>query len=96
VLGWGSSEGTIRAAIARARELGHQVARAHLHHLHPLPANTGEVLRAYDRVLCPEMNTGQLASLLRAEFLVDVESFTVVEGRPLYAAEICAAIEDRA
>jgi 2-oxoglutarate/2-oxoacid ferredoxin oxidoreductase subunit alpha len=95
VLGWGSSEGTIRAAVSRAREVGHRVARAHLRHLNPLPANTGEVLRAYDRVVCPEMNTGQLASLLRAEFLVDVESFSVVEGRPLYAAEICAAIEER-
>jgi 2-oxoglutarate ferredoxin oxidoreductase subunit alpha len=96
VVGWGSSEGTIRAAVRRTRVAGHRVARAHLRHLHPLPANTGEVLRAFERVLCPEMNSGQLAALLRAEFLVDVESLSVIEGRPLFAAEVEAAIEARA
>ena len=62
--------------------------RAQLRHLNPLPANTGDVLRSFDRVLVPEMNSGQLALLLRAEFLVDVESFCKVQGQPLFAAEI--------
>ena len=61
VLGWGSTYGTIQAAARRVRERGRKVATAHLRHLNPLPANTGEVVRAYAKVLIPEMNTGQLA-----------------------------------
>jgi 2-oxoglutarate ferredoxin oxidoreductase subunit alpha len=95
VLGWGSSEGAIRAGARRAREAGHKVACAHLRHLNPLPANTGDVLRSFDRVLVPEMNTGQLAQLLRARFLVDVESFCKVQGQPLFAAEIERLVEER-
>jgi 2-oxoglutarate ferredoxin oxidoreductase subunit alpha len=88
VLGWGSSEGAIRAGVRRARLAGHRVACAHLHHLNPLPSNTGDVLRSFDRVLVAEMNTGQLAQVLRARFLVDVESFSKLEGQPLFGAEI--------
>jgi 2-oxoglutarate ferredoxin oxidoreductase subunit alpha len=88
VLGWGSSEGSIRAGVRRAREAGHKVASAQLRHLNPLPRNTGDVLRSFERVLVPELNSGQLAMLLRARFLVDVESFTKVQGQPLFAAEV--------
>jgi 2-oxoglutarate/2-oxoacid ferredoxin oxidoreductase subunit alpha len=95
VLGWGSSEGAIRAGVRRARLEGHKVACAQLRHLNPLPANTGDVLRSFDRVLVPELNSGQLAQILRARFLVDVESFTKVQGLPLYAAEIEQEIADR-
>ena len=95
VLGWGSSEGAIRAGVRRARRAGHRVACAHLRHLNPLPANTGDVLRSFDRVLVPEMNTGQLAQLLRARYLVDVESFCKVRGQPLFAAEIEQEIAGR-
>jgi 2-oxoglutarate ferredoxin oxidoreductase subunit alpha len=95
VLGWGSSEGAIRAGVRRARESGHKVAVAQLRYLNPLPSNTGDVLRSFDRVLVPEMNTGQLSIVLRAKFLVDVESFCKVEGQPLFAAEIEREIEDR-
>ena len=95
VLGWGSSEGAIRAGVRRARLEGHKVACAHLHHLNPLPENTGDVLRSFDRVLVPEMNTGQLAQVLRARFLVDVESFCKVQGQPLFAGEIEQQIAER-
>jgi 2-oxoglutarate ferredoxin oxidoreductase subunit alpha len=95
VLGWGSSEGAIRAGARRARENGHKVACAHLRHLNPLPVNTGDVLRSFDRVLVPELNSGQLAQLLRARFLVDVESFCKVRGQPLFAADIEREIEAR-
>jgi 2-oxoglutarate ferredoxin oxidoreductase subunit alpha len=95
VLGWGSSEGAIRAGVRRAREAGHTVACAHLHHLNPFPANTGDVLRSFDRVLVPEMNTGQLAQLLRAKYLVDVESFCKVQGQPLFASEVEEQIAER-
>jgi 2-oxoglutarate ferredoxin oxidoreductase subunit alpha len=95
VLGWGSSAGALRAGVRRVRDGGRKVARAHLHHLNPLPANLGEVLRGYRTVLLPEMNRGQLARVLRAEYLVDIESYTCVEGRPLLAGEIERAILER-
>jgi 2-oxoglutarate ferredoxin oxidoreductase subunit alpha len=95
VVGWGSSEGAIRAGVRRAREAGHKVASAHLRHLNPLPDNTGDVLRSFDRVLVPEMNTGQLSLLLRAKFLVDIETFSKVQGQPLFAAEIEHEIAER-
>ena len=72
VLGWGSTLGTIRAAVRRARAgPDDRVAAAHLRHLNPFPANTGEVVRRYPKVLIPEMNLGQLAMLIRGRFLVD-------------------------
>jgi 2-oxoglutarate ferredoxin oxidoreductase subunit alpha len=95
VLGWGSTEGAIRAGVRGARAAGHRVACAHLHNLNPLPANTGDVLRSFDRVLVPELNSGQLAQVLRGRFLVDVESFTKVQGQPLFAAEIEQQIAER-
>jgi 2-oxoglutarate ferredoxin oxidoreductase subunit alpha len=88
VLGWGSSYGTIRAGARRVRERGGRVATAHLHHLNPMPANLGEVLRSFDRVLVPEMNSGQLAHELRAKYLVDVESYAKVQGQPLLPSEM--------
>jgi 2-oxoglutarate/2-oxoacid ferredoxin oxidoreductase subunit alpha len=95
VLGWGSTEGAIRAGARRAREAGHKVAVAQLRHLNPLPANTGDVLRSFERVLVPELNSGQLAMLLRSRFLVDVESYTKIQGQPLFASEVQEEIANR-
>ena len=92
VLGWGSTYGPIAAAVRSVRNSGAKVAQAHLRHLNPFPANTGEVLRRYDRVLVPEMNMGQLALLLRAKYLVDVHSFTQVRGLPFTTVELADAI----
>ena len=83
-----SHNGPIGAGARRVRNLGHAVATAHLRHLHPLPGNLGDVLRRYRRVLVPEMNLGQLALLLRAEYLVDVLSYTKVAGLPFGAEEL--------
>ena len=94
VLGWGSTYGSIGAAIRRARRAGHNVAQAHLRHMNPFPANLGEVLRRYDKVLVPEINLGQLALLLRGKFLVDVISYNRVRGLPFRAAELAEAIEE--
>jgi 2-oxoglutarate ferredoxin oxidoreductase subunit alpha len=88
VLGWGSSLGTITAAVARARAAGRNVATAHLRHLNPFPTNTGEVVRAYRKVLIPEMNMGQLAALIRAKYLVDAQSYSKVQGLPIFAEEL--------
>jgi 2-oxoglutarate ferredoxin oxidoreductase subunit alpha len=96
VLGWGSSYGPIQGAARRVRrERGVKVATAHLTHLNPLPRNTGEVLRAYERVLVPEMNLGQLVKMLRAEFLVDCESYTKVDGLPLFTQNVVDLILER-
>jgi 2-oxoglutarate ferredoxin oxidoreductase subunit alpha len=92
VLGWGSSYGTIQAAARRVREAGRSVAVAHLSHLNPFPRNTEDVVRAYPKVLIPEMNLGQLSLLIRARYLVDAKSFTKVQGAPIFAEELEAAI----
>lgn len=92
VLGWGSTYGPIAAAVRSVRNTGAKVARAHLRHLNPFPANTGEVLRRYRTVLVPEMNMGQLALLLRGRYLVDVQSFTQVRGLPFTTVELADAI----
>ncbi|RUQ02105.1 2-oxoglutarate ferredoxin oxidoreductase subunit alpha, partial [Microbacterium sp. HSID17254] len=87
-IGWGSTYGPINAAARRVRKLGHSVATVHLRNLNPMPGNLGDVLGGYRTVLCPEMNLGQLAMLLRAEHLVDVKSYTKVAGLPFGAEEL--------
>ena len=88
LIGWGSSYGPIGEACRRARRRGTKVAHAHLRYLSPFPANLGVVLRRYPRVVCPEMNMGQLAMLLRAKYLVDVKSVTKVQGVSFLVDEI--------
>jgi len=88
VLGWGSSFGTLRAAVRRLRQAGRPIAHAQFHNLNPLPANTGEVLARFKRVLVAEMNDGQLVRLLRAEYTREIDSYAVTQGRPLLAAEM--------
>jgi 2-oxoglutarate/2-oxoacid ferredoxin oxidoreductase subunit alpha len=94
VLGWGSTFGSIGAAVRRVRTAGGSVAQAHLRHLSPFPANLGEVLAAYDKVLVPEINLGQLALILRGRYLADVISYNRVRGLPFRAAELAGVIED--
>jgi 2-oxoglutarate ferredoxin oxidoreductase subunit alpha len=93
ILGWGSTYGAIRSATERLLARGRRVAHAHLRHLNPLPKNTGEVLRAYRRVLVPEMNLGQLLWLIRARYLVDAVGFNRVRGKPFRISEIEAEAE---
>jgi 2-oxoglutarate ferredoxin oxidoreductase subunit alpha len=92
VLGWGSTYGPIAAGARRVRATGKRVATAHLRHLNPFPANLGEVLARYDRIIVPEMNLGQLAQLIRARYLLDTISFTKVAGTPYKAEQIEAFI----
>jgi 2-oxoglutarate/2-oxoacid ferredoxin oxidoreductase subunit alpha len=88
VLGWGSTYGPIGAACRALRKRGQRIAQAHLRHLNPFPANLGEVLRSYDRVVVPEMNLGQLAMLVRGKYLVDAISYTKVAGTPFMESEL--------
>jgi 2-oxoglutarate ferredoxin oxidoreductase subunit alpha len=88
VLGWGSTYGAIRACAGRLRAAGRRVATAHLMHLNPFPANTGEVVGRYPKVLIPEANLGQLALLVRGRYLVDARSYMQVQGLPIHLDEL--------
>jgi 2-oxoglutarate ferredoxin oxidoreductase subunit alpha len=93
ILGWGSTFGAIRSAVERLGALGRSVAHAHLRHLNPLPPNTGDVVRSYRTVLIPEVNLGQLRTVIRAEYLVDAVGFNLVRGKPFAIGEIEAKAE---
>lgn len=92
VVGWGSTYGPIAQAVRRARSKGHDVSHVHIRHIWPLPKNLGALLKSYEHVLVPEMNTGQLKTLLRDQYLVDAKSLTKVSGQPFRIAEIEKAI----
>ncbi|MCW3843666.1 2-oxoacid:acceptor oxidoreductase subunit alpha [Micromonospora yasonensis] len=94
VLGWGSTYGPIGAACRTLRQRGLAIAQAHLRHLAPMPANLGDVLRAYDRVVIPEMNLGQLAHVIRARYLIDAIGYNQVRGLPFTAAELETTLEE--
>jgi 2-oxoglutarate ferredoxin oxidoreductase subunit alpha len=94
ILGWGSTFGPIGAACRLVRTAGGSVAQAHIRHLNPFPSNLGEVLKAYDKVIVPEMNLGQLALLLRAKYLVDIVSYNQVRGMPFKSDELAGVITD--
>ena len=93
VLSWGGTFGPVHAGVRRVRSSGGKVAHAHLRWLNPFPANLGDVLKSYDRVLIPEMNLGQLLQLVRAKYLVDAVGYNPVTGKPFKAGEIHDAIE---
>jgi len=95
VLSWGSTYGSIIAAARRVRSRGGSVAVAHLMHLNPFPANLGDVLRQYEAVLVPELNTGQLVKLVRADFLAPAEAYSKVQGLPFTVTELEQEIERR-
>ena len=92
VVGWGGTYGAITAAVERAQADGKSVAQVHLRHLNPLPPDLGHILREYRKILVPEINSGQLVRVLRAEYMVDAVGFNRVRGLPLASEEIFEAI----
>ncbi|MET0625032.1 MAG: 2-oxoacid:acceptor oxidoreductase subunit alpha [Pyrinomonadaceae bacterium] len=94
VLGWGSTYGSITSAVEKLRAEGKSVSSAHLRHLNPFPSNLGEVLRSFERVIVPEMNLGQLCTMIRAKYLVDAVAFSKVKGRPFQIREIVKKVEE--
>ncbi|KMS72735.1 2-oxoglutarate ferredoxin oxidoreductase subunit alpha [Streptomyces viridochromogenes] len=94
VLGWGSTYGPITAAVRRLRNAGELIAQAHLRHLNPFPRNLGVVLGSYEKVVIPEMNLGQLATLVRAKYLVDAHSYNQVNGMPFKAEQLAKALKE--
>jgi 2-oxoglutarate ferredoxin oxidoreductase subunit alpha len=93
VVGWGSTFGPIHQAVKRARRRGLDVSHIHLRHIWPMPGNLGALLKGYEKILVPEMNTGQLKTVLRDQYLVDARPLNKVSGQPFRIAEIEAAIE---
>ncbi|MCB2050718.1 MAG: 2-oxoacid:acceptor oxidoreductase subunit alpha [Novosphingobium sp.] len=93
LVGWGSTFGPIHQAVRRARRKGLDVSHIHVRHIWPLPANLGDLLKSYDKVIVPEMNTGQFKTVLRDQFLVDARPLNKTSGQPFQIAEIEAAIE---
>ena len=92
VVGWGSTYGPIHQAVLRARAKGMDVSHVHVRHIWPMPSNLGDLLRGFDRILVPEMNTGQLKTVLRDQFLVDARPLNKTSGQPFTIAELEAAI----
>ena len=92
VVGWGSTFGPIHQAVRRARRQGLDVSHIHVRHVWPLPRNLGDLLRGFDHVLVPEMNTGQFKTVLRDQFLVDARPLNKVSGQPFAIAELQAEI----
>ncbi len=92
LVSWGSTYAAVAAGVKRVRARGMKAAHVHLRHLHPLPANLGEVLQRYTQVLVPEVNLGQLSRILRAEYLVDAQTMSKMQGVPFRVGEIEAAI----
>ena len=94
VLGWGSTYGSITSAVERMRSEGKSVSGAHLRHLNPFPGNLGEVLARFETVIIPEMNLGQLCTMIRARYLIDAVPFSKVKGRPFQIREIVRKVEE--
>lgn len=93
MVGWGSTFGPVHQAVRRARAKGLDVSHVHLRHIWPMPKNLGDLLKSFDQVIVPEMNTGQLKTVLRDQYLVDAKPLNKVSGQPFRIAEIEAAIE---
>jgi len=94
VLGWGGTYGAIKEAVIKSRAQGMKVSQAHLQYVNPFPKNTGEVLKRFNKVLIPEINLGQLAKLIRSEYLVDAIQFNVVRGLPFRVSDILEKIKE--
>lgn len=93
VVSWGGTYGACHTAVQQCQQAGHRVSHAHVRYLNPLPANLGDLLRRFDRVLVPELNMGQLRMLLRSEYLVDCIGFNKVQGKPFAVSELIQQIE---
>ena len=95
VVGWGSTFGPINRAVNALRDEGGKVSHIHIRHIWPLPKNLGDLLEGFDQVLVPELNKGQLSTVLRSQYLTDAQTLSKVSGQPFKISEIEAAIRDR-
>src|ERR1700716_1721330 len=94
IVAWGSTSGSITAALKAQRAKGRKIGHLHLRYLNPLPSNLGDILKRYKKILVPELNMGQLLWVLRAKFLVDAVGLNKIQGRPFKQAELEQKIEE--
>jgi len=94
VLSWGGTYGACKTAVEACQAEGLQVAHAHLRWVNPFPRNLGEILKSYKRVLIPELNMGQLRTLIRAKYLIDAVGLNKIKGRPFDVAEVVDKIKE--
>ncbi len=94
VLSWGGTYGAVRTAVHNCVEQGKSVAHAHLRYMNPFPKNLGEIVKRYEKVLIPELNTGQLRLLIRARFLVDAQGYNKIQGKPFLVHELVGKIDE--
>jgi 2-oxoglutarate ferredoxin oxidoreductase subunit alpha len=94
VLGWGSTQGAIKSAVIKARSNGYDVSHAHLRYVKPFPKNLGEILYNFDKVLIPELNSGQLIKIIRDKYLIPAVGLNKVQGMPFSAEEVYSKIEE--
>jgi 2-oxoglutarate ferredoxin oxidoreductase subunit alpha len=92
VVGWGSTYGSIAAAVDEVRARGKKVSQVHLRYVNPLPADLGDILRRFSKVLVPELNMGQLLTILRATYLVDAVGLNKIQGQPFKISEVAGRI----
>jgi len=94
VLGWGSTYGAIKSAVAELQAQGQAVSHAHLRYIRPFPKNLGSILKNFDQVLIPEINNGQLIKIIRDEFLVDAKGYNKIMGVPITKTELVMKLEE--
>jgi 2-oxoglutarate/2-oxoacid ferredoxin oxidoreductase subunit alpha len=94
IVAWGSTHGSITAAVKAQRALGRRIGHLHLRHLNPLPANLAQIFKRYKKILVPELNMGQLLWILRAKYLIDAEGLNKIQGRPFKQSELEQKIEE--
>jgi 2-oxoglutarate ferredoxin oxidoreductase subunit alpha len=94
ILGWGSTYGSIKTAVAECIRQGISVSHVHLNYIHPFPKNLGQILKKFEKVIVPELNNGQLVKLIRDKFLIDAKGFNKIKGLPFYVSELVDRIKE--
>ena len=94
VLGWGSTYGAIKSAVADLQAKGHAVSHAHLRYVRPFPKNLGDIIKNFDTVLIPEINNGQLIRIIRDVYFVDAKGYNKIMGVPITKTELVVKLEE--
>ena len=92
MLGWGSTYGAIKSAVAELRKQGHEVAHAHLRYVRPFPKNLGDIIKSFETILIPEINNGQLIKIIRDVYFVDAKGYHKIMGIPITKTELVEEI----
>jgi 2-oxoglutarate ferredoxin oxidoreductase subunit alpha len=93
VIGWGSTYGAIKSAVAELQSQGYEVSHAHLRYVRPFPRNLGNIIKNFDQVLIPEINNGQLIKIIRDKYLVDAKSYNKIMGIPITKGELAEVMK---